>query len=243
VPPAAGADPARDLLVDQIDAILPQTQCRRCGFEGCRPYARALAAGETEINRCPPGGTTGVIRLAEVLKRPSLPIDPECGSADTPRGVARIIERDCIGCTLCIQACPVDAIIGAPKRMHTVIEPHCTGCELCLAPCPVDCIVMEPLAGNPPWTANQARDSRMRHGARQERRVRRERERTRDRIAAASEKLQALDASTVSQGGPAEGETPHSVVRKRAIIEAAIRRARARLVENADGGGRKEPPA
>lgn len=128
-------------LVDAIDAQLPQTQCRKCGFQGSRPYAEALAAGTTAINRCPPGGSDGIARLSALLGRPALPLDPDCG-VEAPLTLALISEAACIGCTLCIQACPVDAIVGAPKRMHTVLLAHCTGCELCLPPCPVDCIDM-----------------------------------------------------------------------------------------------------
>ncbi len=130
-----------DPLVDQIDAILPQTQCGQCSYPGCRPYADAIANGEAEINRCPPGGETTIIALADLLGRDPIPLDAEVGE-EKPKMVAIIREDTCIGCTLCIQACPVDAILGAAKQMHTVIEPECTGCELCLEPCPVDCIDM-----------------------------------------------------------------------------------------------------
>jgi electron transport complex protein RnfB len=125
----------------EIDAILPQTQCGQCGFAGCRPYAEAIAAGEADINQCPPGGENGIVALAELLGRDPKPLNPENG-AEKPKMLAVIDEQNCIGCTLCIQACPVDAILGAAKHMHTVIAKECTGCELCLAPCPVDCIQM-----------------------------------------------------------------------------------------------------
>ena len=121
--------------------MLPQTQCEQCGFHGCRPYAEAIARGAAPINRCPPGGAAGIARLAALLGRPVLPLDPAHG-VEKPRMLARIVEADCIGCTKCIQACPVDAIIGGSKHMHTVIEPLCTGCELCIPACPVDCIVL-----------------------------------------------------------------------------------------------------
>ncbi len=125
-----------DPLVEKIDAILPQTQC---GFPGCRPYAEAIAKGECDINLCPPGGMEGVQRLADLLGREVKPLEAE----EKPKSVARIDENTCIGCTLCIQACPVDAIVGAAKQMHTIIAQQCTGCELCLPPCPVECIHME----------------------------------------------------------------------------------------------------
>ncbi|MFO1302569.1 MAG: RnfABCDGE type electron transport complex subunit B [Burkholderiales bacterium] len=147
----------------RLDALLPQTQCTRCGYEGCAPYARAIAAGEADIDRCPPGGDEGAAQLARVLGRAAKPVDRACG---TPGSLllAIIDEAACIGCTLCIDACPVDAILGAPKRMHVVLPSLCSGCELCVAPCPVDCIAMIP-AGRP-WTAEDARDARSRHDAR-----------------------------------------------------------------------------
>lgn len=130
-----------DPLVDKIDAILPQTQCGQCTYPGCRPYAEAIANGEADINQCPPGGEAGIIALADLLGREIKPLNPEHGE-EKPQRVAVIDENICIGCTLCIQACPVDAILGAAKQMHTVIESECTGCDLCLPPCPVDCIDM-----------------------------------------------------------------------------------------------------
>ena len=130
-----------DPVVDQIDALLPQTQCAQCGFPGCRPYAQAIANGEADINQCPPGGEAVIKTLADLLGRDQKPLNPENGE-EKPRTVAVIDELVCIGCTLCIQACPVDAIVGATKQMHTVIEAECTGCDLCLPPCPVDCIEM-----------------------------------------------------------------------------------------------------
>lgn len=134
-----------DPLVERIDAILPQTQCGQCGFAGCRPYATAIAHGEADINQCPPGGENGILRLAELLGVEPKPLNPENGVAKPAPTVARIVEDSCIGCTKCIQACPVDAIIGAAQQMHSVIESECTGCELCIPPCPVDCIVMQPV--------------------------------------------------------------------------------------------------
>ena len=137
-----------DALIDRIDAALPQTQCKRCGYPACRPYAEAVARGAAAINRCPPGGAEGVRALARITGRSVLPLDPECG-AETPPRVAVIEEGVCIGCTKCIQACPVDAIVGASKLMHTVVADLCTGCELCIPPCPVDCIDMVPARGVP----------------------------------------------------------------------------------------------
>ena len=133
-----------DPLVDKIDAILPQTQCGQCGFPGCKPYATALAKGEADINCCPPGGEEGVRKQADLLGREFKPLSAEHG-VEKPKQVAHIDENTCIGCTLCIQACPVDAIVGAAKHMHTVAADLCTGCELCLPPCPVNCIIMKPL--------------------------------------------------------------------------------------------------
>jgi electron transport complex protein RnfB len=132
------------IVIDQINAILPQTQCRQCGFQGCRPYAEAIASGAADINQCPPGGNEGIIELAHLLNVNPKPLNPQFGQ-HKPKSVAFIIEEDCIGCVKCIAACPVDAILGAAKFMHTVITSECTGCELCMAPCPVDCIVMKPL--------------------------------------------------------------------------------------------------
>jgi electron transport complex protein RnfB len=132
--------------VDAIDALLPQTQCQRCGFPDCRAYATALSRQETGIDRCPPGGDETIATLASLLHRPAKSLDPVAGTF-TPGTVAVIEEPLCIGCTKCIQACPVDAITGAQKQMHTVIEALCTGCGLCLPPCPVDCIVLEPAEG------------------------------------------------------------------------------------------------
>ncbi len=136
-----------DPLVDKIDALLPQTQCGQCNYPGCRPYAVAIAKGEVGINQCPPGGEDGVKALAELLGVEAIPLNAELG-LEKPKSVALIDENKCIGCTLCIQACPVDAILGAPKFMHTVIVSECTGCELCLPPCPVDCIAMETITEN-----------------------------------------------------------------------------------------------
>ncbi|NLC35028.1 MAG: electron transport complex subunit RsxB, partial [Alcaligenaceae bacterium] len=154
-------------LADRIDALLPQTQCTKCGYEGCRPYAQAMADGAAPINRCPPGGTDGMAALAALLGQERQALDPTCGLAPDVLHVALIDETHCIGCTLCIQACPVDAIVGANKLMHTVVPDLCTGCELCVAPCPVDCIDMVP-AGRE-WTRADADAARQRHQSRQHR--------------------------------------------------------------------------
>ncbi len=166
-------------LVDQIDAILPQTQCRQCGFLGCKPYAEAIARGDADINQCPPGGDEGVLALATLLGRKAKPLDAGRGSP-LPKSVAVIDEGRCIGCALCILACPVDAILGAAKFMHTVIVSECTGCRLCLPPCPVDCITMERIAetlaeGTSAAKAlarQQADHARLRHEARLKRKER-----------------------------------------------------------------------
>ncbi|RKP57859.1 electron transport complex subunit RsxB, partial [Pararobbsia silviterrae] len=159
-------------LADRIEDLLPQTQCTKCGYAGCRPYAEALADGTASYDQCPPGGAEGIARLAALLDKPVIPLNVEHG-VERPRPVARIDESICIGCTLCIQACPVDAIVGAAKRMHTVVESLCTGCDLCVAPCPVDCISMIAVTGDATgwaaWTQTQADDARARHARRLER--------------------------------------------------------------------------
>ena len=134
-----------DPMVEQIDALLPQTQCGQCTYAGCRPYAEAIAKGEADINQCPPGGETVIIALSELLDVEAKTLNPEHGVVKEEQTVVVIDEQICIGCTLCIQACPVDAILGAAKQMHTVIESECTGCDLCIPPCPVDCIYIKTL--------------------------------------------------------------------------------------------------
>ena len=198
-----------DTLADRIDAMLPQTQCRKCGYAGCRPYAEAIAAGRAGINQCPPGGDELARDLAALLGVPFKALDPACGVCRSP-AVAVIDEALCIGCTLCIQACPVDAIVGAAKVMHTVIAAHCTGCELCVAPCPVDCIHMAETGEV--LTREQRRSiaaqARRRFHARNER-LQREREERAARLAASRESM--------------------AEVKKRATIQKAIARAQARL--------------
>lgn len=153
-------------LAERIDDLLPQTQCTRCGYAGCRPYAEAIASNAVDINRCPPGGDATLVSLAHLTAREATPLDVTRGIPG-PLRVARIDESACIGCTLCIQACPVDAIIGAAKRMHGVLTALCSGCDLCVAPCPVDCIAMVP-AGRE-WTPADARAARARYAARNHR--------------------------------------------------------------------------
>ena len=160
-------------LVDRIDALLPQTQCTRCGYPACRPYAEAVARGNADINQCPPGGSAGIAALARLLGRAEKPLNPANG-IEKPRAVALIVEEICIGCTKCILACPVDAIVGAAKMMHTVIVEECTGCELCIAPCPVDCIVM---VANADDGADHAAQYRARYEAHQARLARDDAER------------------------------------------------------------------
>ena len=180
-------------LLEALERLLPQTQCMRCGYPGCRPYAEAIVAGEADINRCPPGGKAGIEKLAALLERPALPLDPACGM-ENPLQAAFIDESRCIGCAICIEACPVDAIVGAPKQMHTVVEALCTGCELCVAPCPVDCISLAP-ARDAEWTPQRADAAKRRFEARKARLARDEAERSR-RLAERASGLK------MQQGGP-----------------------------------------
>ena len=175
----------RAALADALDAALPQTQCTRCGYPDCRAYAAAIAQTQADINRCPPGGAEGIVRLAALTGHKARALDAACG-AEGPRRVAVIDEAWCIGCTLCLDACPVDCIVGAPKLMHTVIEADCTGCELCLAACPVDCIALLDAtpgrSGWQAWSAEQAASARARYAWHRERTERDRRERD-DRLA------------------------------------------------------------
>jgi electron transport complex protein RnfB len=211
-------------LADQIEDLLPQTQCTKCGYPACRPYAEAIASGAAEHNQCPPGGAEGVARLARLLGKPVIALNPANG-IERPRPMAVIDESLCIGCTLCIQACPVDAIVGAAKQMHTVVAGLCTGCDLCVAPCPVDCISMVDVTpgktGWDAWSEQQAEAARARHDFRAFR-LRREKEENDARLAAkAAAKLKAVEAESAMT--PEERAAQE---RKRAIIQAAIERAR-----------------
>jgi Na+-translocating ferredoxin:NAD+ oxidoreductase subunit B len=211
-------------LADQIEDLLPQTQCTKCGYPACRPYAEAIADGSANYNQCPPGGIEGVARLANLLGKKVIPINPVNG-VERPRPVAFIDENICIGCTLCIQACPVDAIAGAAKQMHTVVAELCTGCDLCVAPCPVDCIYMIEVTpgktGWDAWSQEQADAARERHDFRMAR-LKREKEENDARLAAkAAAKLAAVQSET-----PVSEEEKAEQARKKAIIQAAIERAR-----------------
>ena len=210
-------------FVDEVDALLPQTQCTKCGYAGCRPYAEAIVRGEAGIDQCPPGGARGIAKLATLLQRPVQPLNPRYG-VEQPRAAALIREDLCIGCTLCIQACPVDAIVGAAKQMHTVLLAVCTGCELCVAPCPVDCIDIialhdlvlrgaEALASESTIpVANHAQLWRQRYDTHQRRMASEQAsQRTGKRTKAAVE--------------------DHDLARKRAVIQAALERARARRAQ------------
>jgi electron transport complex protein RnfB len=215
-------------LTDRIDALLPQTQCTKCGHDGCRPYAEAIAAGRAQINQCPPGGAAGIAKLAALLNRPVLPLDPANGT-ERPLAVAVIDERLCIGCTLCIQACPVDAIVGAAKLMHTVLAHACTGCDLCVPPCPMDCIAMVPVEPGRAWTPADAAAARQRFGARKARLARESTRREHQLQAKALAKLDELDAR--------DDLSASDVDRKKAVVQAAIERARARR-QTASGSSR-----
>ena len=201
-------------LVDRIDAVLPQTQCRQCGFDGCLPYANAITRGDAEINRCPPGGESGVARIAQVVGRAPMPLNPANG-IEKPLALAVIDEALCIGCTLCIQACPVDAIVGAAKRMHDVVADLCTGCELCLPPCPVDCINMIP--ADFVWSDTHAADARRHYAARNSRLSR---ERNAD---TSPTPLASMPGTTPPAGAAISDDAP---ARRKAVVAAAVERAR-----------------
>ena len=196
-------------LIDSIDALLPQTQCTRCGYPACRDYAQAIACGEANINQCPPGGYSGIAALARLLGREPMPLNPVNG-VEKPREVAVIDEDACIGCTKCIAACPVDAIVGAAKLMHTVITDECSGCELCIAPCPVDCIALVPASDAAVAALHLAPRYRARYAAHNARMAREASE----RAAALDERKRDLETASANS------------------VAAAIARAKARKAGN-----------
>lgn len=210
-------------LQGRILDALPQTQCKRCGYPDCQTYAAAVATGSAAINQCPPGGLEGVRNLSALTGQPVVPIDPDFG-AEGPRTLAYIDEDWCIGCTLCIAACPVDAIVGTNKRMHTVIETHCTGCELCLPVCPVDCILLENVTGEATgwqaWSSVQAESARARYEQRS----------TRLKRTALEHEKRLLEKAELKVSDIAEHSQhtdPAVLAKKRSIIEAVLQKARA----------------
>ena len=213
-------------LADRILDALPQTQCTRCGYPDCKAYAQAIALEQAPINQCPPGGAEGVAILARLTGKPVQPLNLEHG-LEGPMTVAVIDEAWCIGCTLCIKACPTDAILGSNKVMHTVIESVCTGCDLCLPVCPVDCIEMVPISGDKTgwaaWSAELATQARVRYEARQIRLVKEEQAHATRQEAKVAMKLADLETHTHVAEDPDK-----EMARKRAIIEAAMAKAKAR---------------
>jgi electron transport complex protein RnfB len=211
-------------LAAALDAALPQTQCTRCGYPDCRAYAGAIAEAGAAINQCPPGGAEGIVRLAAITGRSALPLNPANG-IEGPRQLAVIDEAWCIGCTLCLQACPVDCIVGGPKAMHTVIEPLCTGCELCIPVCPVDCISLRPISGErtgwDAWSPEQADEARSRY-AQHRARTARDAEEREQRLAAKARAATTPQSAALDDPGPTTSDP------KRSIVEAALARARAR---------------
>ncbi len=223
IPPRDGPSPsALQEIAAQIDAALPQTQCTRCGYPDCAAYAQAIAYDAAPINQCPPGGAQGVARLAAITGRPALPLSAVHG-LESPRAVAVIDEAWCIGCTLCIKACPPDAIVGSNKMMHTVIEPYCTGCELCIPVCPVDCIALENVSGAATgwaaWPIALAQQARQRYAAH------------RERIPPPDDyDGEAQDTTTLPlpEGGAPSGAVSDDPTARKAAIAAAMERARQR---------------
>ena len=227
--PPGLTDPTQG-LANALDAALPQTQCTRCGYPDCRAYAQAIVAQEADINRCPPGGAEGIVRLAAITGRAVLPLDTTRG-VEAPRMLAVIDEAWCIGCTLCIKACPVDCIVGASKLMHTVVDADCTGCELCVPACPVDCIAMVPITGTrtgwAAWSATHAEQARTSYALHQMRTQREQRENDERLAAQAQAKLDDLARHS-------NLTDPEALARKRAVVEAAMARARQRRGNSGD---------
>ena len=209
-------------LARRIDAALPQTQCTRCGYPDCAGYADAISRGEAEINQCPPGGSEGVSRLAAITGNPKKPLNEHFG-IEGPLTVAVIDEDWCIGCTLCIKACPTDAILGNNKHMHTVLEPYCTGCELCIPVCPVDCITLDIVSGTrtgwQAWSEEQAEQARKRYHLRSIRQIKEAAEHADQLEAKARMKLADLESHSLHKD-------PATLQKKRDVIAAALERAR-----------------
>ncbi len=225
---SVGITPAQRALAERIDAVLPQTQCTRCGYPDCASYALAIALAQANINQCPPGGAQGVERIAQITEKPVQFLSANHG-VEGPRALAVIDENWCIGCTLCIKACPTDAILGSNKLMHTIIAPWCTGCELCLPVCPVDCIEMVKVTGEKTgwaaWSQASALVARERYTQRQIRLQQEALKHQQEKIAEAEMKLGDLETHTKVPSGPAKDAELH---RKRTIIEAALAKAKAR---------------
>ena len=226
--------PAQSLLFNRINATLPQTQCMRCGYADCAAYAQAITSGEAAINQCPPGGAEGIERLSRITGLPAQPLNPLNGF-EGPRAVAIIDEAWCIGCTLCIKACPTDAILGSNKLMHTVIEPYCTGCELCVPVCPVDCISLENVTGLrtgwSAWSEQEADTARNRYEFHSH-----QRNQSKDKSTEMPEQSQDSDQAAKTQPleSGAQPDADAAVAdRKRAVIEAALARARAQREKKA----------
>ena len=216
-------------LAAQILAVLPQTQCTRCGYPDCAAYGQAIADGAAPINQCPPGGLEGIQRLSAITGQPVIPLNPANGQ-EGPRAVAVIDENWCIGCTLCLPACPTDAILGSNKLMHTVIEPHCTGCELCLPVCPVDCITMENVTGRATgwaaWSAPQADAARGRYELKIYRSI---------SDVGQGQNMQAKLPTGALSGLPAPSRMEDSALleKKRSVVDAALARAKAKAIDPA----------
>ncbi len=221
----------KPLLFAAILDALPQTQCTRCGYPDCEGYARAIANGEAAVNQCPPGGSEGIERLAAISGKTVQALNPDYG-VEAPRLVAYIDESWCIGCTLCIEACPTDAIVGSNKQMHTVIEPYCTGCALCVPVCPVDCILTENASGEATgwnaWSTAQANQARERYRQHQSRLQQAEHKRLNEHSRALQDKLSDLPAHSKVQD-------PALLDKKRAMIEAALERAKTRMSSSQPG--------